>query len=73
MVKLLALVGKRLVKDPDTVRWEVRDYAYGTFTSAYEVGSTVKMATVLTGYSEDVLSVGEVKIDETDLYCSNTS
>lgn len=62
--ELLSLVGKRLVKDEDTGRWEVRDYAYGTFTSAYEVGSTVKVATVLTGYSEGVLSVGDVKIDE---------
>ena len=69
--ELLALVGKRLVKDPDSGRWEVRDYAYGTFTSAYEVGSTVKMATVLTGYSEGVLSVGEVKIDET-IYIAQT-
>ncbi|WP_432358596.1 peptidoglycan D,D-transpeptidase FtsI family protein [Sporosarcina sp. UB5] len=62
--ELLSLVGKRVVKDEDSGRWEVRDYAYGTFTSAYEAGSTVKMATVLTGYSEGVLSVGEVKIDE---------
>ena len=69
--ELLALVGKRLVKDPDSGRWEVRDYAYGTFTSAYEAGSTIKMATVLTGYSEGVLSVGDVKIDET-IYLSGT-
>ncbi|MGN7388563.1 peptidoglycan D,D-transpeptidase FtsI family protein [Sporosarcina sp. SAFN-015] len=62
--EVLSLVGKRLVKDEDSGRWEVRDYAYGTFTSAYEVGSTVKVATVLAGYSEGVLSVGEVKIDE---------
>ncbi|MCM3743358.1 penicillin-binding protein 2 [Sporosarcina luteola] len=62
--EVLSLVGKRVVKDEDTGRWEVRDYAYGTFTSAYEVGSTVKVATVLAGYSEGVLSVGEKKIDE---------
>lgn len=62
--ELLSLVGKRLVKDEDSGRWEVRDFAYGTFTSAYEAGSTVKVATVLAGYSEGVLSVGEVKIDE---------
>lgn len=62
--EVLSLVGKRLVKDEDTGKWEVRDYAYGTFTSAYEVGSTVKLATVLTGYSEGVLAIGEQKIDE---------
>ena len=26
------------------------DYSYGTFTTAYEIGSTVKGATLLTGY-----------------------
>ncbi|WP_060210369.1 peptidoglycan D,D-transpeptidase FtsI family protein [Sporosarcina koreensis] len=62
--ELLSMVGKRIVKDEDSGKWEVRDYAYGTFTSAYEAGSTVKVATVLAGYSEGVLSVGEVKIDE---------
>ncbi|MBB4825962.1 cell division protein FtsI/penicillin-binding protein 2 [Sporosarcina luteola] len=62
--EVLALVGKQLVQDKDTGKWEVRDFAFGTFTSAYEVGSTVKLATVLTGYSENVLSIGEVIIDE---------
>ncbi|MCG3089073.1 penicillin-binding protein 2 [Sporosarcina sp. MB25] len=62
--EVLALVGKQLVQDEQTGKWEVRDYAFGTFTSAYEVGSTVKLATVLTGYSHNVLKIGEVKIDE---------
>lgn len=70
--EVLSLVGKRLVKDSDTGKWDVHDYAYGTFTAAYEVGSTVKLATVLTGYSENVLSVGEVKIDE-PIYISGTA
>ncbi|WOV88846.1 penicillin-binding protein 2 [Sporosarcina oncorhynchi] len=69
--EVLSLVGKRLVKDEDTGKWEIRDYAYGTFTAAYEVGSTVKPATVLSGYSENVLSLGEVKIDE-PIYISRT-
>ncbi|MDW0117353.1 penicillin-binding protein 2 [Sporosarcina thermotolerans] len=69
--EVLSLVGKRLLKDPDSGRWEVRDYAYGTFTSAYEVGSTVKIATVLTGYSEGVLNVGDIKIDE-PIYIANS-
>ncbi|WP_336822644.1 penicillin-binding protein 2 [Sporosarcina sp. USHLN248] len=62
--EVLSLVGKRLEKDKDTGKWEVRDYAFGTFTSAYEVGSTVKLATVLIGYNEGVLNIGDVKIDE---------
>ena len=40
------------------------DYAYGTFTAAYEAGSTVKLATMLTGYNEGVVRLGERKIDE---------
>ena len=40
------------------------DYAFATFTTAYEVGSTVKPATLLTGYREGVVSIGETKIDE---------
>ena len=40
------------------------DYAFATFTTAYEVGSTIKPATMLTGYREGVVSIGETKIDE---------
>ena len=35
-----------------------------TFTTAYEVGSTIKPATVLTGYREGVVSIGDTIIDE---------
>ena len=70
--EVLALVGKQLVKNDDTDQWEVRDYAIGTFTSAYEVGSTVKLATVLTGYSEKVLEIGDIKIDE-PIYIAGSS
>ena len=69
--EVLSLVGKRIVKDVDTGKWEIRDFAFGTFTGAYEVGSTVKPATVLAGYSENVLSLGEVKTDE-PIYISGT-
>ncbi|GKV57555.1 penicillin-binding protein [Sporosarcina sp. NCCP-2222] len=70
--EVLALIGKQLVQDKDTGKWIVQDYAFGTFTSAYEVGSTVKLATVLTGYSENVLRIGEVKIDE-PIYIAGSS
>ncbi|WP_257132365.1 peptidoglycan D,D-transpeptidase FtsI family protein [Bacillus wiedmannii] len=46
--QVLSMAGKRLVeKDGKT---EVEDYALGTMTSSYELGSTVKGATVLTGF-----------------------
>ena len=62
--EVLSLVGKRLVKNEKTGKQEVVDYAFATFTTAYEVGSTIKPATVLTGYREGVVSIGETKIDE---------
>ncbi|AQQ52996.1 peptidoglycan D,D-transpeptidase FtsI family protein [Planococcus lenghuensis] len=61
--EVLSLVGKRLGED-ENGEPTVYDYAFGTFTSAYEMGSAVKGAMVLTGYSEGVLDVGEVLIDE---------
>ncbi len=62
--EVLSLVGKQVVTNPETGKLEIWDYAYGTFTSLHEAGSTVKMATLLTGYQENVVRVGETKIDE---------
>ncbi|WP_203246908.1 peptidoglycan D,D-transpeptidase FtsI family protein [Sporosarcina beigongshangi] len=62
--EVLSLVGKQVIKNKDTGKFEIRDYTYGTFTSSYEAGSTVKLATLLTGYQEGAARIGEVKIDE---------
>ena len=35
---------------------EVEDYALGTLTSSYELGSTVKGATVLTGFETNAIT-----------------
>lgn len=56
---ILAMVGKHINEDGDIV-----DYDYGTLTATYVPGSSVKGATVATGYQEDVLEVGETLIDE---------
>lgn len=61
--EVLSMVGKQLGEDSEGKRI-IQDYAYGTFTSAYEIGSTVKPATVLTGYDQGVLQLNEVLIDE---------
>ena len=50
--EVLALVGKQVVTNKETGKFEIWDYAYGTFTALHEAGSTVKMATLLTGYQE---------------------
>lgn len=56
---ILAMVGKHINEDGDIV-----DYDYGTLTATYVPGSSVKGATIATGYQEDVLEVGETLIDE---------
>lgn len=62
---VLAMVGKTINEDGDIV-----DYDYGTLTATYVPGSSIKGATVATGYQEDIFEVGEVVIDE-PLYISS--
>ncbi|KOS68051.1 penicillin-binding protein [Lysinibacillus contaminans] len=61
---VLSMVGKKIEKDPDTGKNVIVDYAYGSFTTAYEAGSVVKAATVLTGYNQGVISMGTTLGDE---------
>jgi cell division protein FtsI/penicillin-binding protein 2 len=62
--EVLAMVGKKYAKDSNTGEYRIEDYALGTYTSFYEVGSVVKGATVLTGYMTGVLTPNEVIRDE---------
>ncbi|PUB12567.1 penicillin-binding protein 2 [Paenisporosarcina sp. OV554] len=62
--EIVSMVGKKLAIDKETNKRIVQDYAYGTFTSAYEIGSTIKPATVLTGYDQGVIQLNERMIDE---------
>ncbi|HWI48371.1 MAG TPA: penicillin-binding transpeptidase domain-containing protein, partial [Rummeliibacillus sp.] len=60
--EILSMVGKKLDTD-DKGKITVNDYAIGTFTSAYEVGSVVKPATLLTGYSLGAITPNQVLLD----------
>ncbi|MGR3764340.1 peptidoglycan D,D-transpeptidase FtsI family protein [Rossellomorea sp. NS-SX7] len=60
--ELMSMVGKKYGENADG-QTEMQDYALGTFTSAYEAGSAVKGATVLTGYMTGKLNIGEVMYD----------
>ncbi|MGY3714328.1 peptidoglycan D,D-transpeptidase FtsI family protein [Sutcliffiella cohnii] len=60
--EVLSLAGKVLTKD-ENGGYEVLDHARGTFQEAYHAGSTVKGATVLTGYETGVISPGTVLYD----------
>ena len=46
--EVLSMAGKQLVEENGETK--VQDFALGTMTSSYPMGSTVKGATVLTGY-----------------------
>lgn len=70
--EVLSMVGKRVVKDEKTGKNEIRDYTFGAFGTAYEMGSTVKLATLLTGYEHGAASVNGVKIDE-PIYLKGTN
>ncbi|MFT9818064.1 peptidoglycan D,D-transpeptidase FtsI family protein [Lysinibacillus sp. NPDC056185] len=61
---ILSMVGKKIEKNPETGKNEVVDYSYGTFTTAYEAGSAIKAATLLTGYNQGVVSMGTTMGDE---------
>ncbi|WP_088068256.1 peptidoglycan D,D-transpeptidase FtsI family protein [Gottfriedia luciferensis] len=61
--EILAMSGKQIVKDKKTGKTKVVDYATGNLTSSYEMGSTVKGATVLTGYQTGAISPGQQQFD----------
>ncbi|MGY3778245.1 peptidoglycan D,D-transpeptidase FtsI family protein [Isobaculum melis] len=58
--EILALSGKKINQETG----EIEDYAIGTFTTAYGMGSAVKGATVLSGYMDGALNVGDTIVDE---------
>ncbi|MCM3584141.1 penicillin-binding protein 2 [Mesobacillus maritimus] len=48
--EVLTMSGKRIITDKETGKREIIDDALGNITTTYNVGSTVKGATILTGY-----------------------
>ncbi|WP_406566395.1 penicillin-binding transpeptidase domain-containing protein [Jeotgalibacillus aurantiacus] len=59
--EILAMVGKQYV-ETDT-GYEIQDYHIGTFTSAYEAGSSIKGATILAGYQDGAIEPGYTMYD----------
>lgn len=47
------MAGKKIVNKDGGM--QIEDYALGTMTSSYELGSTVKGATLLAGYQTDTI------------------
>jgi penicillin-binding protein A len=62
--EILSLAGRQIGKEKETGKPVMMDYAQGTFTSSYNVGSSIKGATVLTGYQTGAIKPGTVLLDE---------
>ncbi|MGG3470010.1 penicillin-binding protein 2 [Neobacillus pocheonensis] len=62
--EILTMAGKQIGKNKKTGKTEMQDYALGTFTSSYNVGSAVKGATILTGYKTGAIRPGSTQLDE---------
>lgn len=56
---ILAMAGKQIDKDG-----KLTDYDLGNFTGQFAVGSSVKGGTLLAGYQNNAIKVGEEMIDE---------
>ncbi|MEH7252882.1 penicillin-binding protein 2, partial [Neobacillus niacini] len=68
---VLTMAGKRIVKNQETGQLEMQDDALGTITTTYNVGSSVKGATILTGYKTGVIKPG-TRIDDTGIKIKDT-
>lgn len=62
--EVLAMVGKQIVTDDETGKDEMRDYALGTISSAYEPGSVVKGATLMSVWQSGAMKPGDRLLDE---------
>jgi penicillin-binding protein A len=60
--EVLAMAGKQMKREDGKLTFH--DYALGAVTSSYAMGSTVKGATVLTGFEEGVIRPGTYMRDE---------
>lgn len=60
---VLTMAGKQYARNEKTNQMEMRDFALGNITTSYAVGSSVKGATIFTGYKTGVNHPGKVYND----------
>ncbi|CAH0343932.1 penicillin-binding protein 2 [Bacillus sp. CECT 9360] len=60
--EVLAMAGKQI--EAINGKWEAVDYALGSVNSSFEMGSSVKGATVLSGYESGAIQPGQSFLDE---------
>lgn len=56
--EVLTMAGKQIVRDEKTGKQTIEDFALGNITTSYTMGSSVKGATILTGYHTGAISPG---------------
>ncbi|MFJ7467997.1 peptidoglycan D,D-transpeptidase FtsI family protein [Peribacillus frigoritolerans] len=56
--EILTMAGKKYEKDSKTGKSSIEDFALGNITTSYTMGSSVKGATVLTGYQQGAIQPG---------------
>lgn len=61
--EVLTMAGKQLVKNEETGKLEMQDFAAGTITTSYNVGSSVKGATILTGFQTGAITPNTYFLD----------
>ncbi|USK62411.1 peptidoglycan D,D-transpeptidase FtsI family protein [Peribacillus asahii] len=61
--EILTMAGKQYVIDKETGKPAINDFALGNISSSYTVGSSVKGATVLTGYQTGAIQPNEYFYD----------
>jgi cell division protein FtsI/penicillin-binding protein 2 len=62
--EILSLAGRQIGKNSETGNTEMFDFAGGNITTAYNMGSAVKGATILTGYQTGAIQPGSTLRDE---------
>jgi cell division protein FtsI/penicillin-binding protein 2 len=62
--EILSLAGRQIGKNNETGKTEMQDFAGGNITTAYNMGSAVKGATILTGYQTGAIKPGSVLLDQ---------
>ncbi|AZV41558.1 penicillin-binding protein [Peribacillus asahii] len=61
--EVLTMAGKQYVRNSETGAMEIKDFALGNITTSYTMGSSVKGATVYTGFQLGAISPGTTFYD----------
>lgn len=61
--EVLTMAGKQLVRNEETGKIEMQDFAAGTITTSYNVGSSVKGATILAGLQTGAITTNTFFVD----------